>query len=135
MDVDDRLPASYGAPDAYSGRNAEEGGGEPSVIPIQIIRNQRPTFNVVVRTSYRDDQLAQSSFAASTASGTRLSPELFSLANPSGCDDEDDDSISSEPESPVIEVDLTPPPPADSTAQKQLWQSAQQPTESLRNRR
>jgi hypothetical protein len=149
MDVDDTLPKSHGAPDGNLGRAAEECGGdfpyshgEPSVIPIQIVRNQRPTFNVVVRTSYRDGQSTQSFAQASQATNTRLSPELYSTANPSGCDDdeEENESISSEPESPVIEIDLTPPPPASSTAEQQqppplLWQSAQQPTESLRHRR
>jgi hypothetical protein len=62
-------------------------------IPIQIVRDSRPTMNVVVRQS-------KLSFGAALHRTVPVSPNR-------GCDESDD---SSEPESPVIEVDLTPSP-------------------------
>jgi hypothetical protein len=68
-------------------------------IPIQIVRDSRPTMNVVVRQS----KLSSSSAAAAVRRTVPVSP------NRCCCDESDDDS-SSEPVSPVIEVDLTPSP-------------------------
>jgi hypothetical protein len=69
-------------------------------IPIQIVRDSRPTMNVVVRQSNL------SSAAVAVRRTVPVSP------NRCCCDESEDDSSSSssEPVSPVIEVDLTPSP-------------------------
>ena len=79
-----------------------------SVIPIQIVRNQRPVVNVVVRSSYHAGDGCEAQRTPPPARES-FSPAAHESCLPSSnrccCDTND-----SEPESPVIEVDLTPSP-------------------------
>lgn len=119
MDTDDRPNDPVASPVGRAEDDFSQGRCE-SIIPIQIVRDQRPTFNVMIRTSYRGNR------GANTPVGTQPPVNSSSLLPakelpplPKRCsincesDDDDDNSDSkSEPESPVIEIDLTPPPPA-----------------------
>ena len=79
-----------------------------SVIPIQIVRNQWPVVNVVVRSSYHAGDGCEAQRTPPPARES-FSPAAHESCLPSSnrccCDTND-----SEPESPVIEVDLTPSP-------------------------
>jgi len=91
-------PTDLPKKDEIRGFSAAEDEDLCRSIPIQIVRDSRPTMNVVVRQS------KLSSSAVAVVRTVPVSP------NRCCCDESDDDSSSSEPVSPVIEVDLTPSP-------------------------
>jgi hypothetical protein len=94
-------PTDLPKKDEIRGFSAAEDEDLCRSIPIQIVRDSRPTMNVVVRQSKLSSSAAA---AAATRRTVPVSP------NRCCCDESDDDSSSSEPVSPVIEVDLTPSP-------------------------
>jgi hypothetical protein len=94
-------PADLPKKDEIRGFSAAEDEDLCRSIPIQIVRDSRPTMNVVVR---------QSKLSSSAAAAAVIRRTVPVSPNRCCCDESDDDSSSSEPVSPVIEVDLTPSP-------------------------